>query len=189
MAYWDGAESVDELIFQAIGAASVMWDYPEDAGNRTRRGTRSRVEESARIGGAMTLIGPMPDVDVPRSPTPWFSDDDQVRDGNEELICEIDSGAGSYEDRELARLIAEAVNQVYGASSRKPFVSYGEEPPEGVDKLVTNTGMVIERAAGGGWWIDKTENGVRPLKPITKPGHPWADLHSHEFPAKEVLND
>lgn len=33
MAYLDGAETVDELIFQALGAVSMMWDYPDAAGN------------------------------------------------------------------------------------------------------------------------------------------------------------
>lgn len=69
------------------------------------------------------LIGPKPEpVAEPATPTPWSASGEYVYDVNGRRILMVDgSGLTGMEDRAIARLVVEAINEKYGPSKVRYF--------------------------------------------------------------------
>lgn len=62
------------------------------------------------------LVGPVPEVNTPKFPTPWVAEGRIVQDKNGQTITEVYAVATSWQqDKDLAKIIVDAVNEKYGS--------------------------------------------------------------------------
>lgn len=120
------------------------------------------------------LIGPNPEVDMPRFPTPWWYDAayDAVKDATGWTVFEL----SEPENPELLHLVVAAVNEKYGklpeAEPQSKTYERASDIPEyvkafrdasGSEAVRIASGSEVVRIGDGGWWFVAYQGNISDL--------------------------